>query len=139
MRGWGRNVSAMGDRGSGGVPRPFVSKDSQRSAGQSLVPEEPAHLGPARPCGGLPMFREISPMHLGLILLAFVILFGYKKLRDAPRSLGRSRRIFKSEVKGLHDAAPQAEPADAGEIAAPAVPTQAAAVPISEKTLSVGR
>jgi sec-independent protein translocase protein TatA len=85
------------------------------------------------------MFREISPMHLGLILLAFVILFGYKKLPDATRSLGRSMRIFKSEVKGLHDDAPQAESADAGEIAAPAVPTQAAAAPTSEKTLSVGR
>jgi sec-independent protein translocase protein TatA len=80
------------------------------------------------------MFREISPMHLGLSLLAFVILFGYKKLPDATRSPGRSMRIFKSEVEGLHDDAPQAESTAVSVIAASAVPTQLAAVPSSEKT-----
>jgi sec-independent protein translocase protein TatA len=49
------------------------------------------------------MFREISVWHVVLILIAFMVLFGYKKLPDATRSLGRSMRIFKSEVKGLHD------------------------------------
>ena len=44
------------------------------------------------------MFREISVWHLALILVAFIVLFGYKKLPDATRSLGRSMRIFKSEV-----------------------------------------
>ena len=70
------------------------------------------------------MFREISPWHLGLILLAFVMLFGYKKLPDATRSLGRSMRIFKAEVKDLHeDEKPQVTPELA---AAPAeVPAQA--------------
>jgi sec-independent protein translocase protein TatA len=53
------------------------------------------------------MFRDISAWHLGLILLAFVVLFGYKKLPDATRSLGRSMRIFKSEIKGLHDDEPK--------------------------------
>ncbi len=58
------------------------------------------------------MFREISVWHLALILVAFVVLFGYKKLPDATRSLGRSMRIFKSEIKGLHDDEPkQVEPA----------------------------
>jgi sec-independent protein translocase protein TatA len=60
------------------------------------------------------VFREISVWHLALILAAFVLLFGYKKLPDATRSLGRSMRIFKSEVKGLHDDEPkQVEPARA--------------------------
>jgi sec-independent protein translocase protein TatA len=62
------------------------------------------------------MFRDISAWHLALILLAFVVLFGYKKLPDATRSLGRSMRIFKSEEKGLHDDEPKqvtnAPPAD---------------------------
>ena len=51
---------------------------------------------------------DLGPMEIGLILLAFLMLFGYKKLPDASRSLGRSLRIFKSEVKGLKadDAAP---------------------------------
>ena len=35
---------------------------------------------------------------LGLIL---VVLFGSKKLPDAARSIGRSMRIFRSEVKGM--------------------------------------
>jgi sec-independent protein translocase protein TatA len=65
------------------------------------------------------MFREISPWHLGLILLAFVMLFGYKKLPDATRSLGRSMRIFKSEVKSLHDdEQPQLNAAQAAPAAA---------------------
>lgn len=49
------------------------------------------------------MFRDISPTHLGLILFAFVLLFGYRKLPDATRSLGRSLRIFRSEVRSLHE------------------------------------
>jgi sec-independent protein translocase protein TatA len=37
------------------------------------------------------------------IVLAVValVLFGYKRLPDASRSLGRSLRIFKSEMKGM--------------------------------------
>ncbi len=31
------------------------------------------------------------------------MLFGYKKLPDASRSLGRSLRIFKGEMKGMKD------------------------------------
>jgi len=42
-------------------------------------------------------------MELGLILLGFLVLFGYNKLPDAARSLGRSLRIFKGEMKGLAD------------------------------------
>ena len=40
-----------------------------------------------------------------LIIIALVILalFGYKKLPDAARPIGRSARIFKAETKGLHD------------------------------------
>lgn len=40
---------------------------------------------------------------LVLILLVVVLLFGAKKLPDAARSLGRSMRIFKSEVKEMHN------------------------------------
>ena len=49
------------------------------------------------------MFEALTPWHLALILLAFVLLFGYKKLPDASRSLGRSLRIFKGEMKGMKD------------------------------------
>ncbi|HPB72984.1 MAG TPA: Sec-independent protein translocase subunit TatA [Phycicoccus sp.] len=36
--------------------------------------------------------------HIVIIVVAFLILFGFKRLPDAARSLGRSMRIFKSEV-----------------------------------------
>ncbi len=36
-----------------------------------------------------------------IIALIFMVLFGYKKLPDASRSLGRSLRIFKTEIKGM--------------------------------------
>jgi sec-independent protein translocase protein TatA len=40
-----------------------------------------------------------------LIIIALVILalFGYKKLPDAARSIGRSMRIFKAETKAMSD------------------------------------
>lgn len=40
---------------------------------------------------------------LVLILAVIVLLFGAKKLPDAARSLGRSMRIFKSEVKEMNN------------------------------------
>jgi sec-independent protein translocase protein TatA len=46
--------------------------------------------------------------HLVILVLVVVLLFGAKRLPDAARSLGKSMRIFKSEVKemqadGKHD------------------------------------
>ncbi|MCW2581805.1 MAG: tatA [Klenkia sp.] len=38
-----------------------------------------------------------------LIVLAVFLLFGYKKLPDASRSIGRSLRIFKGEMGGMKD------------------------------------
>lgn len=55
--------------------------------------------------------EALTPWHLLLILAGFMLLFGYKKLPDATRSLGRSLRIFKSEIRELNDAGPAATPA----------------------------
>lgn len=44
------------------------------------------------------MLRGLQGWHLIIIVLAFVVLFGFKRLPDAARSIGRSMRIFKSEV-----------------------------------------
>jgi sec-independent protein translocase protein TatA len=42
--------------------------------------------------------------HIVIILALLIILFGFKRLPDAARSLGRSMRIFKSEVNEMkHD------------------------------------
>ncbi len=46
---------------------------------------------------------SFGPLEIGLIILAVLLLFGYKKLPDASRSLGRSLRIFKGEMKGMKD------------------------------------
>jgi sec-independent protein translocase protein TatA len=46
---------------------------------------------------------NLGPLEIGLIILAVLLLFGYKKLPDASRSFGRSLRIFKGEMKGLKD------------------------------------
>lgn len=42
-----------------------------------------------------------APWHWVIVALVVVALFGYKKLPDAARSLGRSLRIFKTEIKGM--------------------------------------
>lgn len=42
--------------------------------------------------------------HIVIILALLILLFGFKRLPDAARSLGRSMRIFKSEVNEMkHD------------------------------------
>ena len=50
------------------------------------------------------MLRNVSPAHIAILVLVIVMVFGWKKLPDAARSLGRSMRIFKSEVEEMkHD------------------------------------
>ena len=83
---------------------------------------------------------EFSPWHLLILAAVFVLLFGAKKLPDAARSMGKSLRIFKTEIKGLHDddqAAPgQPRPAQPPQITAapgaPSVEQQAQASPIGD-------
>jgi sec-independent protein translocase protein TatA len=43
----------------------------------------------------------IEPWHIVILILVLVVLFGGKKLPDAARSLGRSMRIFTSEVEEM--------------------------------------
>lgn len=49
------------------------------------------------------MLSRINGWQLFIIILAVIILIGWKRLPDAARSLGRSLRIFKSEVEQLGD------------------------------------
>jgi len=44
-----------------------------------------------------------APELLILLVVALLIFGGYKKLPDASRSLGRSLRIFRGEMKGMKD------------------------------------
>jgi sec-independent protein translocase protein TatA len=47
-----------------------------------------------------------SPWKVLIVAVVIIVLFGSRKLPDAARSLGRSMRILKSEVQGMHDDAP---------------------------------
>jgi sec-independent protein translocase protein TatA len=44
-----------------------------------------------------------SPWKIAIIAILVIVLFGSKKLPDAARSLGKSMRILKTEVQGLHE------------------------------------
>jgi sec-independent protein translocase protein TatA len=44
-----------------------------------------------------------APWHWVIIAIVVIALFGYKKMPDAARGLGRSLRIFKTEIKGMRE------------------------------------
>ena len=44
-----------------------------------------------------------SPSHWLVVIILFAALFGYKKLPDVTRSVARSLRIFKTEMKGMSE------------------------------------
>ncbi len=44
---------------------------------------------------------SLSPWHWAILAVVVVLLFGAKRLPDAARSLGKSLRIFKAEVREL--------------------------------------
>jgi sec-independent protein translocase protein TatA len=44
-----------------------------------------------------------EPSHIIIMILVLVILFGSRRLPDAARGIGRSMRIFKSEIKQMKD------------------------------------
>ena len=45
----------------------------------------------------------LSPWHWAILAIVVILLFGAKRLPDAARSLGKSMRIFKAEVKELQN------------------------------------
>jgi sec-independent protein translocase protein TatA len=63
----------------------------------------------------------LSPWHWAIIAVVLILLFGSKKLPDAARSLGKSLRIFKSEVRELQSEGKTETPSAP---AAPATPVQ---------------
>jgi len=44
-----------------------------------------------------------SPWKILIIAVVVLVLFGSRKMPDAARSLGRSMRILKAEIKDLHE------------------------------------
>jgi len=54
---------------------------------------------------------SLSPWHWAILLIVVIVLFGAKRLPDAARSLGKSLRIFKSEVRELQNDTKSENPA----------------------------
>jgi sec-independent protein translocase protein TatA len=69
-----------------------------------------------------------------VILVLVMVLFGAKRLPDAARGLGRSLRIFKAEIKEMHDddETPVATPVK-HEAAPPVAPPALEARPATEE------
>ncbi len=60
-----------------------------------------------------------SPGHIVVLAIVVAVLFfGWKQLPDMSRSLGRSLRIFKTEIKGMSE-----DDKARNEAKAPAMPT----------------
>lgn len=50
------------------------------------------------------MWRNgLEPMHVLVLVIVLVLLFGAKRLPDLAKSVGQSMRIFKNEVKELRE------------------------------------
>ncbi len=64
----------------------------------------------------------IQPWHIILVVVVALVLFGGRKLPEAARGLGRSLRIFKSEVSAMQDDKKVAAPAETDASAAVATP-----------------
>jgi len=57
------------------------------------------------------MVRDLlQPMHLLLIVLVFMVLFGGKKLADVGKGLGEGIRNFKTSLKGDDQTPPTPNP-----------------------------
>jgi sec-independent protein translocase protein TatA len=65
---------------------------------------------------------SLSPWHWAILAVVVVLLFGAKRLPDAARSLGKSLRIFKAEVRELQS---ESKPETPIAQPAPATPVQA--------------
>jgi sec-independent protein translocase protein TatA len=71
-----------------------------------------------------------SPLHIVILLLVALLLFGAKRLPEIGRSLGTGMREFKDSVQGINE--PTKVQAQASELPPPApaaesvAPTQAA-------------
>jgi len=44
---------------------------------------------------------NMGKWEIGILLIVILVLFGAKRLPDSARSLGRSMRIFKSDMKEM--------------------------------------
>lgn len=66
------------------------------------------------------MLKDLmQPSHLIIVGVLLVVLFGWKRLPDAARSVGRSMRIFKSEVSEMKNDGKDGHPSAAASDTVP--------------------
>lgn len=56
-----------------------------------------------------------EPSHILILLLVLVVLFGAKRLPDSARSLAKSMRIFKTEMKEINQDEKKTDPEGGAE------------------------
>ena len=83
-----------------------------------------------------------APWHWVVLAIVVIALFGYKKLPDAARSLGRSLRVFKTEIKGMSEDDKKRDGAEAAPkqvegAAPPAVPVTPEQAPQAQPPVNV--
>ncbi|MCV7433831.1 Sec-independent protein translocase subunit TatA [Mycolicibacterium bacteremicum] len=76
----------------------------------------------------------LQPWHWLIVIAAFILLFGAKKLPDAARSLGKSMRIFKSEIKEMQADGNDKPSTPLTEGTAPATPVSSERVDTPEQS-----
>ena len=72
-----------------------------------------------------------SPWKVLIIAVLLIVFFGARKLPVAARSLGKSMRILKREVTGLHDDDDDDETASSPAVQAAPAQLQAPAAPVA--------
>ncbi|ORB73544.1 Sec-independent protein translocase subunit TatA [Mycobacterium scrofulaceum] len=75
---------------------------------------------------------SLSPWHWAILAVVVILLFGAKKLPDAARSLGKSMRIFKSELREMQSEN-KAEPSALETPAPSSAPSAANPTPVQSQ------
>ncbi|WP_067821743.1 Sec-independent protein translocase subunit TatA [Nocardia inohanensis] len=81
---------------------------------------------------------SLSPTHLLIVALVFLLFFGAKRMPDAARGLGRSLRIFKSEMNQMQNEGKADEAAPAPAAPQQQLPSAPAVAPAANLTKPQG-
>ena len=65
---------------------------------------------------------RLGPAEIAILALVAILLLGWKKMPDMARSLGRSMRVFKSEVNEMKKDGQAAPTSVQGEVVPPPAP-----------------
>jgi sec-independent protein translocase protein TatA len=71
------------------------------------------------------MLNGLQPWHVIILVVVLIVVFGSRKLPDAARSLGKSLRIFKSEMRELQQETKSEDPPTATPVQSERVDTAA--------------